>query len=110
MPAAKDPDPLFDALVDELLDEHPDAARGSMFGMACVKVNGKACLGRYQDGANFKLPTGPREAALALPGAGLFDPMGGRPMKEWVLIPDEQHAHWPGLAEAALAYVSRLTS
>jgi len=31
--------------------------------------------------------------------------MGGRPMKEWVVVPPSHREVWPELAEAALAKV-----
>jgi hypothetical protein len=43
----------------------------------------------------------PRSAVLALEGAHLFDPMGGRPMKEWVQVPAAHADEWPRLAELA---------
>jgi hypothetical protein len=44
--------------------------------------------------------------ALARPGARLFDPMGGHPMKEWVVV-QATHAHmWLELARAAMRYVA----
>ena len=38
----------------------------------------------------FKLEGDDHAQALALPGAQLFDPMGGRPMKAWVQVPAAQ--------------------
>ena len=32
------------------------------------------------------------------------DPMGGRPMKEWVVVPEQHAKTWLGFARAALAY------
>jgi hypothetical protein len=45
--------------------------------------------------------------ALALPGAHLFDPMEGRPMKEWVVVPAEQASKWLELAHAAFQHVDK---
>jgi hypothetical protein len=94
----------FDQLGSELAERTP-ATIGRMFGMPCLKVGGKAFAGLSGEAMVFKL-TGPAHAqALALEGARLFDPMGGRPMKEWVEVPEAQAKRWPELAEAALAYV-----
>jgi hypothetical protein len=45
-----------------------------------------------------------RKAALALSGAHLFDPSGGRrkPMQEWVVVPTAHAKRWAALAEDAL--------
>ena len=48
-------------------------------------------------------PTGPGVRAPAIVGAHAFDPMGGWPMKEWVVVPVAQSRHWPELAAAAVA-------
>ena len=44
-----------------------------------------------------------REQVLAIEGAHAFDPMGGRPMKEWIVVPKASANRWPDLAEAAVA-------
>ncbi len=53
--------------------ESAGVVRGSMFGTPCLKV-GKVLAGMFGDAMTFKLPPEPREKALALPGAELFDP------------------------------------
>ena len=75
-----------------------------MFGLPTLKDSGKAFAGLHADAMMFKLTGGPHAEALALPGARLFDPMGGRPMREWVEVPVAHAAGWPALARAALAY------
>jgi hypothetical protein len=92
-------------LVDQLRETHPEVASGAMFGMPCAKTGGKAFMGWYDDAVVFKLDPEPRERALRLPGAHLFEPMAGRAMREWVVVPAEHGATWPELAEAALAKV-----
>lgn len=93
----------YDDLADDLAAQNDDVTLGKMFGMPCVKRGGKAVAGFWQDSVVFKLPdAGARERALALGGAALFDPMGGRPMKEWVVVPAAHADEWPSLAEAAL--------
>jgi hypothetical protein len=53
----------------------------------------------------FKLTGETHREALALSGAKLFDPMGGRPMKEWVQVPLAHAKTWHKLAEQSLEYV-----
>ena len=97
--------PLWQELLEQVRDEHPEVVAGAMFGMPCAKVAGKAFMGAYGGGVVFKLDPAARERALALAGAEPFDPMGGRPMREWVVVPSAHQATWPELAEAALAKV-----
>ena len=102
MPA--DPRAEYDAIVEEILETSP-AKSGAMFGMPCLKINGKAFAGFYQGAMVFKLGAPHHGTALALAGAHLFDPMGGRPMKEWVEVPSAQARRWPELARDAMRYV-----
>ena len=94
----------YDELADDLAARHAEVELGKMFGMPCVKRGGKAIAGLYQGEMVFKLPEpAARELALELEGAKLFDPMGGRPMKEWVQVPAAHAERWSELAELALA-------
>lgn len=82
------------------------ATLSAMFGMPALKVGGKAFAGLHGDDMVFKLTGEPHASALGLAGSHLFDPMGGRPMKEWVAVPRSHDRHWTSLAEAALDYVA----
>lgn len=100
-----DPRARFDEIVDDLAGRNPDVQAGQMMGRPCLKAGGKIIAGYEARGSMvFKLPDeSEREKALALEGAGAFDPMGtGRVMKEWVEVPLAHEAAWAGLAEAAL--------
>lgn len=100
-----DPQTAFDAVADELTAVSP-AVRGMMFGMPCLKQNGKAFAGYYKGAMVFKLSGAAHTRALALAGAALFEPMSGRPMKEWVVVPVEHGAQWLALARDAQGYVA----
>jgi hypothetical protein len=82
-------------------------ADSKMFGMPTLKINGKAFAGLYDDAMTFKLTGSEHHRALALNGAKLFEPMAGRPMKEWVQVPVGASKEWPALAQASLTYVSK---
>ena len=100
-----DPRAEYDAVAGEVTATS-SAITGKMFGMPCLKNNGKAFAGFYQGAMVFKLKAPRHSEALALSGARLFDPSGlGRPMKEWVEVPFEHAARWRELGRAALAYV-----
>ena len=91
----------YDAIAGELAAR--DVQAGKMFGMPTLKASGKAIAGLTDDGMVFKLPDAAvRERALALDGAHLFEPMAGRQMKEWVVVPHAHKAEWLSLAETAL--------
>jgi len=97
----------YDAVVSEMLASSP-ATSGMMFGMPCLKNNGKAFAGFYQGAMVFKLGGSRHAGALALSGARLFDPSSrGRPMKEWVEVPGEHASRWLELAQEALQYVAK---
>lgn len=93
----------FDQLVDELKGEL-DIVGTSMFGMPSIKRrDGKAFAGLYGEDMVFKLEGEPHAAALALEGSHLFEPMAGRPMKNWVQVPPSHETQWADLARKAEA-------
>ena len=93
----------YDEICDDLVARNPDVALGQMMGMPAIKAGGKMIGGFSQEAMVFKLPdSAVREQALALEGATLFDPAGGRPMKEWVQVPAAHESEWPELAKTAI--------
>ncbi len=102
-----DPQSEYDHIAN-LLALQPGVSRAKMFGMPSVMVGGKAFAGLSGESMIFKLSGAAHQSALALAGAHLFEPMAGRPMKEWVAVPPEQARHWLELAESALQYVRSL--
>jgi hypothetical protein len=99
------PQARYDEVAAELTATSP-ATLSKMFGMPCLKIGSKAFAGYIDSAMVFKLTGAPHARALALSGAHLFDPGNmGRPMKEWVVVPAEHAAAWPGLGRDALAYV-----
>jgi hypothetical protein len=75
--------------------------QSKMFGMPVWKLNGKALGGPWKGDMIFKLQGDALKEARALPGAEPFDPMGGRPMKQWVRLGPEHQDKWQHFAEAA---------
>lgn len=87
-----------------------DAVSGQMFGKRCLKLGGKAFVCLFEEAMVFKLTGAQHAAAIALPGAKLFDPSGrNRPMKEWVQVPFDSAAEWTSLAEQAVQYAGAAT-
>ena len=96
----------YDAVVSEMVATSPTSS-GKMFGMPCLKnSNGKAFAGYFEGEMVFKLGGTSHAEALALSGARPFDPMGGRPMKEWVVVPAEYVSRWLEFARDAFSYVA----
>lgn len=91
-------------LITEMLAADPRVTESQMFGMPILKVGKKAFVGRHKDrDVVFKLGPGDIDAALKLPGAQMFEPMPGRPMNGWVVVP---HAgEWSKLGHQALKFV-----
>ena len=101
-----EPQAEYDAVVSEMMATSPTTS-GKMFGMPCLKnSDGKAFAGFYEDAMVFKLGGASHAEALALAGSRLFDPSGrGRPMKEWVVVPNEHTSRWLEFARDAFDYL-----
>jgi len=96
-----DAEARFNEIASDLAARNDDVELGKMFGMPTIKRAGKATSGLWQDSMVFKL-TDEVKREQALEGAESFDPMGGRPMREWVVIPVTHSDEWPRLAKDAL--------
>jgi len=94
--------PYYVSLIDALAAEAVPIQNSQMFGMPSAKMNGKAVAGLTGDDLIVKLTGDAHAAALSVPGATLFDPMGGRPMKQWVQIPVAQKDRWPEMLRLAV--------
>ena len=94
----------FDRLADEF--EARGAKRGQMFGMPVLKVRDKVFCGTFGDAMTFKLGPQDLERATKARGVEPFEPMRGRAMREWVLVPVEHSRSWSRLAEQAFAYLA----
>ena len=70
-----------------LLPVHPDVEPRKMFGYACAFVRGNFWIGLHEANVVVRLPDGLHERVAALRGAPGFDPMGGRPMRGWFVVP-----------------------
>jgi len=93
----------FDRLAESFIDR--GATRAQMFGMPVLKVRDKVFAGTFGDAMTFKLGPGDLEKALKAKGVEPFEPMKGRAMKAWVLVPVEHSRSWSRLAEQAFAYL-----
>jgi len=66
--------------------------RRQMFGYPCAFVGGNMVTGLHEERLLVRLGDAERAKLLAVPGAHTFEPMPGRPMKEYVVVPPAWHA------------------
>lgn len=79
----------------ELTGQIDSVMPGKMFGALCMKTrNGKSAAMIWRDHLVVKLTGNFLNEALNLSGAKIFEPMEGRPMKEWVQIPFVHKDRW----------------
>jgi TfoX/Sxy family transcriptional regulator of competence genes len=83
-----------------------DVTRRKMFGWPAAFVGGNMFAGLHREALIVRLPEADLEALQAL-GGRPFEPMPGRPMKGYAVVPDDLLADEPELArwlERALAH------
>jgi hypothetical protein len=93
-----------------VLEEFPDAQRKPMFGYPAAFVGGNMATGLCADTWIVRLPPDEIDAAKAA-GAGTFEPMAGRPMKGFVVVPAadvEDDAKIRGWVERGLAFAGSM--
>jgi TfoX/Sxy family transcriptional regulator of competence genes len=73
-------------LFASLVPDHPNVTERPMFGQRSAFVNGNMFMGIFGQDLLLRLPEQDREAVIAAGGA-VFEPMAGRPMREYVLLP-----------------------
>jgi len=82
-----------------------------MFGGPCYWTGGNMFAAVHQESLFVRLGEEVRAELLAQPGAHLFEPMEGRPMKEYVVFPDKMLADREaprGWMAKGLAYAASL--
>jgi hypothetical protein len=107
---SKAPPALVETFAAALPDD-PRVERRAMFGFPAAFANGQLFTGLHQADLMVRLGDDERAALLALPGAKRFEPMPGRPMREYAVVPASMHADrraLRGWMKKALAYVSSL--
>ena len=83
----KSPQTLID-LFESIRPEEPAQAR-QMFGYPACFVNGNMFMGLHEDRMIVRLDEADRTKLLKEKGAKVFEPMVGRPMKEYVVLPPQ---------------------
>src|SRR5947209_5060511 len=77
------------SLIDVFESVRPDAPAQArqMFGYPACFVNGNMFMGLHEEKMILRLPEHDRTKLLKETGAKVFEPMAGRPMKEYVVVP-----------------------
>ena len=78
--------PALAALFDKAAPKDPRVVRKPMFGYPALFLNGNMFAGTFQDKIVARLSEADREKAKRN-GVKQFEPMPGRPMKEYVVVP-----------------------
>jgi len=106
-PAPREAVAAFEVATSDL----PGAEPRKMFGYSCVFVKGNMFAGLHEAGMVLRLADEHRAEFLRLKDAEQFEPMPGRVMREYVVVPKvllnapEKLRAW---VEKSLAYVSSL--
>jgi TfoX/Sxy family transcriptional regulator of competence genes len=73
-------------LFASVVPDHPAVSIRPMFGQLSAFVNGNMFMGIFGDDVLVRLPEADRTEVLGA-GGSVFEPMAGRPMKEYVVLP-----------------------
>lgn len=97
---------LFGSVVDDARVE-----RRQMFGYPAGFAKGEMCCGLFGPHLFVRLGEEDRSELLRVDGAHVFDPMGGRPMREYVVLPNavlESESRLRSWIAKAIAYAESL--
>ncbi len=83
----KAPEPLIE-LFSRRLETIPDASVRKMFGYPAAFSSGQMFAGLFQTEMFLRLSDHDRSDFLSQEGARPFEPMAGRPMREYVVVPE----------------------
>ena len=107
----KQANPELTTLLEAQLAAYPVEAR-KMFGCPCFFLVGNMMAGVFEDYLFLRLPANDRETALAADDEiTAFDPLGGRPMREYIQLAESTYSDEIRLAdliESSHRYVSSL--
>ncbi len=91
------------AVFESLVPDDPRVTARPMFGNVAAFVNGNMFMGLFGDELFVRLSEAERSELLAIEGASGFEPMKGRPMREYVTLP----VSWGDDPTAVHRWVSR---
>jgi TfoX/Sxy family transcriptional regulator of competence genes len=84
---------------EKIIPSLPGIEKRKMFGYPVTFINGNMFMGVHGNSIILRLPDSDREEFLKLKSAKQFEPMPGRPMKEYVVIPEWMFDDKPTLGE-----------
>ena len=98
-------------VLDSLLLQFPGVVSGRMFGYPAYYIDNKlfACI--YGNGVGIKIPKDMADSLVGREGIVRFQPMGRKPMKEWVQVNRERSEDYQKdleVLKASIDYVSSL--
>jgi len=96
---------------ERIIPDIPLVEKRKMFGYPCGFVNRNMFLGTFQESIFIRLSEPDREEFLNLPDSKRFEPMPGRVMKEYVIVPPwllEKNKELNSWIQKSLDYVSSL--
>ena len=107
------PSKELEARVDRLLGAREPTEKRPMFGCAAwfARTNAQMCGGVYGDGLMLRIGQPAAEKWIRLDRASAFDPMGGRPMREYIYLEAGQlqtGAQLPRWLDRALEFTTQL--
>jgi hypothetical protein len=83
---ARSPEELA-AVFDAAMKGFPDVELRKVFGYPCGFVNGYMTVGLHAEDFFVRLPPDDQAVLLTAPGGGYLEPMPGRPMRDYVVVP-----------------------
>ena len=110
MPKMPKPDDASKAFFESVVPERPDVRVRPMFGNVSAFVNGNMFMGLFGSDLFVRLPDADRDSLFKAGGAP-FEPMPGRPMREYVVLPSkwrEQRKRVQEWVDRSLAWAQEL--
>ena len=83
----------------EIVPKDPRVERRKMFGYPAAFVARNLFMGLHQEALILRLSEKDRTSFLRIEGASVFEPMVGRPMREYVVVPPSMLARSRPLAD-----------
>ena len=97
----------------EIVPQDPRVERRKMFGYPAAFVAGNLFMALHQEALILRLSDDDRESFLKIEGTSVFEPMPGRPMREYVVVPSrmvDRETSLAGWIRRSLDYATGIPS